>query len=173
MWSRTILVLFVFSITGMRGLAAEQEVYYFKKLLIADTEEKVASLAATAGGEAPTYVQDVPVLSGADFQIVIRPYLGRRITNDLLNALAKTITDYSQKHDRIVRFNIPTQDISLGVVRFVVLTGRYNDLVFRGNRWFSSKLLQERLGIKPGDEVRLSALEAAVNWANTNPFRHI
>jgi hemolysin activation/secretion protein len=58
-------------------------------------------------------------------------------------------------------------------LRFAVVLGRYNQLEIRGNRWFSNKLLEEKLGIKPGDEISISRLDEAVNWANTNPFRRI
>ncbi|MFA5265630.1 MAG: ShlB/FhaC/HecB family hemolysin secretion/activation protein, partial [Opitutaceae bacterium] len=50
---------------------------------------------------------------------------------------------------------------------------RYRDLKFVGNKWFSSQLLREKLGVKPGDEVRLSTLQDGVNWTNTNPFRQV
>ena len=53
------------------------------------------------------------------------------------------------------------------------IIGRYNQLVFKGNRWFSNRLLASALGVKPGDEVRASTLEAAIDWANQNPFRQM
>jgi len=33
--------------------------------------------------------------------------------------------------------------------------------------------LQKKLGIKPGDEIKLSELDSAISWANQNPFRQV
>jgi hemolysin activation/secretion protein len=172
MLSRLTFLAIVIPIAAVQTLAADQ-LHYFQKLLVADSEAKVSALPADKGGSSIVYVQDVAVLTAPDFAKTISRFKGRPITNELLNELAKSIYDYAQVHDRLVRFSIPTQDISGGVVRFVVLVGHYNELTIKGNKWFSTEFLQERLGIKPGDEVRFSALNAAVNWANTNPFRHI
>ena len=155
--------------------AGQENVPTLTKLLIADSEAKAAQLPAESGGTAPVFVRDVPVLAAADFPAAITPFIGKPITQELVNAVAGAIAQYSRQHDRlIVKFMAPApQDFSSGVFRLAVVVGRYRDLQFKNNRWFSSKLLQEKLGIKSGDEVRVSALEEAVNWANANPFRQI
>ena len=160
---------------GQTSAAGIEQVHSLKKLLIADTEAKAAELPGESGGTVPVFVRDVPVLAAADFPAVIIPFIGKPITQELVNAVAGAIAQYSRQHDRlIVKFMAPApQDFSTGVFRLAVVVGRYKDLQFKGNRWFSSKLLQEKLGIKSGDEVRVSALEEAVNWANANPFRQI
>lgn len=174
---RYLLFLCAFSATHVVASAAEPapQVFLLKKLIITDSEEKAANLPADSGGnDARVFVQDVPVLSGADFRTGIEPLFGKPITNDLLNTLANAIAQYARQQDRlIVKVLPPNQDISAGVFRLAVVVGRYDKFQFKGNRWFSSKLLQEKLGIKPGDEVRLSTLEEAVKWANTNPFRQV
>ncbi len=149
-------------------------VYTLKKLIIADTDVKAAALPPESGGESAVFVQDVAVLADATFPGKIAPFIGKPLTNELLNALANTIAQHARENDRlIVKVLPPNQDISTGIFRLAVVVGRYNELQFRGNRWFSSKLLQEKLGIKAGDEVRLSTLDDAVKWANTNPFRQV
>ena len=56
----------------------------------------------------------------------------------------------------------------------VVIVGRYSQLKIKGNRWFSDQAARvSKHGVKPGDEVLLSVLESALNWANANPFRHL
>jgi hemolysin activation/secretion protein len=155
--------------------SAAQEIYPLAKLLIADTDEKVTALPGDSGGHAPVFVQDVALFAGPDFHAVIKPFIGQPITIDLVNRLGVAITDYAKVHDRLIaKVTLPaTQQIATGVLRLIVVVGRYNELSFRGNRWFSRELLEQRLGIKPGDEVRLSTLEEAVNWVNTNPFRQV
>jgi len=149
-------------------------VFMLKKLIIADTDVKAAALPADSGGDSAVFVQDVTVLAGATFEGKMATFIGKPITNELLNTLANTIAQHARENDRlIVKVIPPNQDISTGIFRLAVVVGRYNEFQFKGNRWFSSKLLQEKLGIKAGDEVRLSTLDDAVKWANTNPFRQV
>jgi hemolysin activation/secretion protein len=175
MWFKLLLLLCASG--AARFLTAAEPVaqtFQLKKLIIADTEAKAAALPATSGGDAKVFVQDVSVLSEPGFAASVESFLGKPITNDLLNGLANAIAQFARQNDRlIVKVLPPNQDISAGIFRLAVVVGRYNELQFKGNRWFSSKLLQEKLGIKVGDEVRLSTLEEAVKWANANPFRQI
>ncbi|MBI5381374.1 MAG: ShlB/FhaC/HecB family hemolysin secretion/activation protein [Opitutae bacterium] len=144
-----------------------------KRLYIADTEAKVLALQPAPTDES-VVVQGVEVLATKEFAAFIAAFIGQPITAELLNRLASEIGIYMQKHDRpVVSLQIPSQSIATGEFRIVVTVGRYNQLKFTGNRWFSRELLESKLGIKPGDEIRLSTLEEAVNWSNTNPFRHI
>lgn len=177
MLTRLIVILALF-LTGFRLVTGAesggQPVFFLRKLLIADSEAKVANLPSESGGNGTVFVQDVPVLSAPDFAAVVAPFVGKSISGELLNNLANAIAAYARLHDRlIIKVAPPNQDVSAGVFRLAVVVGRYNEFQFKGNRWFSSKLLQEKLGIKPGDEVRISILEQGVNWANANPFRQI
>ena len=171
------LLTLCLTLTASACVAASTPVvqaFALKKLIVADTEAGAAALPADSGGDVKLYVQNVPLLADPGFLMALDPFIGQPISNELLNALANGIAAYARQHDRlIVKVLPPSQDISGGVFRLAVVVGRYNDLQFKGNRWFSSKLLQDKLGIKTGDEVRLSILEEAVNWANANPFRQV
>jgi hemolysin activation/secretion protein len=155
---------------------APAPVYHFTRLLIADTEAKAAAMVA-APDAGPVVVQDLPVLASKELADAVAAYVGQPITDDLVHRLASVILAYLQKHDRLIAgFVLPppqNQHIDAGEIRLAVLVGRFKQLRFQGNRWFSRELLESRLGVKPGDEVRASTLEEATNWANTNPFRHI
>ncbi len=160
----------------LSALAADPVVSAFtlKRLVIAESESSAASAVVDGADAQSVFVLNLPLLANRDFEQLMRTYIGQPITNDLLNALANSIAQYARSKDRlIVKVQPPSQDISAGVFRLSVVLGRYNDLQFKGNKWFSSKLLQEKLGIKAGDEVRLSVLEDAVSWANANPFRQV
>ena len=176
MLTRFIFVLVCLASSTL-SFAAEPSaplVFMLKKLIIADTDVKAAALPADSGGDSAVFVQDVAVLAGAAFQGKMAGFIGKPITNELLNTLANAIAQHARENDRlIVKVIPPNQDISTGIFRLAVVVGRYNEFQFKGNRWFSSKLLQEKLGIKAGDEVRLSTLDDAVKWANTNPFRQV
>jgi hemolysin activation/secretion protein len=171
MLSRAILVL---SLMVTLHAAAAPETYLFKRIVIADSEAAALAVKVDPASPASVYVDKVSLFEGSDFEQAIAPLLGKPITPDVVNRLSALLTQFARTHDRLLaNVQIPNQNVADGTLRFAVVIGRFNELSVRGNRWFSSQLLQEKLGIKPGDEVRLSVLEAAVNWANTNPFRRV
>jgi hemolysin activation/secretion protein len=116
---------------------------------------------------------DIAYFQTPEFDRLMAPYFGRPIDSQLTEHLRSAITAYVVKQDRMVS-NIPIPDIDLknGEVRVVVGVEHYSQLKFKGNRWFSDRLLSRQFGIKAGDEVRVSQLDAAVNQINQNPFRH-
>jgi hemolysin activation/secretion protein len=156
------------------GAATESPTFLFKRLALADSEAAVLAIKPDDSSPAILYVQGIPLLQQPDFEKTVAPFIGKPIGSELLNSLSNAIGAYAKAHDRLLTsVVIPNQNVGDGTVRLVVVFGRYKDIAVRGNRWFSSKLIQERMGVKPGDEVRLSVLESAVNWANTNPFRQV
>lgn len=174
-WFAVALFAGAFLSSAFAEAAAEPpaSVNHFKRILIADAEAKAAAFKAPENA-GPVVVEGVPILATKEFADFVAPYIGKPITTDSVNHLAADINTYVRKHDRlVVNVLIPNQDIGAGDFRLAVVIGRYNQLQFKGNRWFSSDLLKSKLGVKPGDEVRLSTLEQAVNWANSNPFRHL
>jgi len=171
MLTRFILLFFIAAIPC--GWAADP-IVLLKKLIIADTEAKALAAPPDSGGNVPVFVQDVTVLADAGFAKGVEQFVGKPITPESLGGLETLILQYSREHDRMIaKVSAPVQDASNGVIRLVVVVGRYGNIVPKGNRWFSSQLLQEKLGIKSGDEIRISTLTEAVNWANANPFRQV
>ena len=155
---------------------AAKSAFRFTRLFFADSEAKAAALQAgpDANPVGAVLVEDVPILATPEFADFVKPYFGQPITTETVNRLANDVVGYLRRHDRpVVKVLIPTQEINRGEFRLAVLIGRYKELQFQGNRWFSRALLESKLGIKPGDEVRLTTLEEAANWANTNPFRQV
>ena len=169
---RRALPIFIFLFAAI--LPSYAQIFGLKRLLIAESEEAVLALADDVGDGAQVYVEGVPALLEGEFNAKVEPLLGRAIDGDLLNEIATIIRDHARENDRLlVKISPPTQNIATGVFRMAVIVGRYNELQFDGNRWFSDELLQNRLGIRPGDEILVSELQSAIEWANTNPFRQI
>lgn len=152
--------------------AKSDETYIVRRLFISDTEAH--ALEMPDKGNDAVVVDRVQFLASHDFAVIAQKFIGRRIDNALLNDLAAAISDYARKQDRLVsNLQVPTQNVKSGILRLAVSVGRFSDIQVRGNRWFSSKLIEERLGVRPGDEIRISALDQAVSWTNTNPFRQV
>ena len=147
--------------------------YPLRRLIFADTLAKAAALKP--GGDAgPVVAEGLPLLATQEFSRFVAPYLGEPISIESVERLRSGVLDYLKRHDRlVVDIPQPVADPASGELRMGVQIGRYNQLVFRGNRYFGNDLLMKNLGIKPGDEVRLSTLQDAVNWTNQNPFRQI
>jgi hemolysin activation/secretion protein len=147
--------------------------YPLRRIIIADTE--AAAIAAHPNAAAGPVVAENSALFGTkEFAHFAAPFIGRPITPELIENLKKQLLAYARAHDRLlVDVPVPVEDLATGELRFTVVIGRYNQLVFKGNKWFSNRLLASKLGIKPGDEVRVSTLENAIDWANQNPFRQV
>jgi hemolysin activation/secretion protein len=155
------------------ALAAEQPIVPLKHIVLADTEQTALADPVSASDTTNIHIIDVPMLEAPEFRKSMQAFLGKPINDNLAFEIGGAIAQFAKIHDRLItKVLLPVkQNFDDGTMRFVVVVGRFNEIAVRGNRWFSSRLLQERLGIKPGDEVRLSVLEDAVNWANSNPFR--
>ncbi len=186
MYFRTILLIGLMALVGQPAATFAQvaptpaaqpaavPAFVLKKVLIAGSQQNVDALPIDSGGNAPVFVADVTILQGADFPALIAPFIGQPVTVELANTLAATVDHYLKKHDRtLVRYPTPSADPATGILRMAVLVLKYKDLQFRGNHYFSSKLLQDKMGLKSGDDIRVSLLEEAVNWANANPFRQV
>ena len=145
-----------------------------KSLLLADTEANALVVGVDETSDATVYTRGLSLLEHPDFTSVIAPFVGKPIGAEVINGIGDAIAKYARAHDRLItKVVVPNQNVADGTLRLVVLFGRFNDVAFSGNKWFSKQVLEQRLGIKPGDEIRLSVLEEAVNWANTNPFRRV
>lgn len=167
-----VVLLVVLATTVTR--AAEPEVYLLERLVVAESDTSLQGVNVDRTSSRTLYADQVPLLLEPDFKPILAGFLHKPITPDSVNRLSAAISDFAKTHDRLItNVTIPNQNVADGTLRFVVNIRRFNRLDFRGNHWFSSKLLQERLGIKPGDEIRLSVLEEAINWTNTNPFRRV
>ena len=173
MASFRIKSLLCFLLLFQIGMAAE-ELYPLRRLIIADSEEAVLAIPQSAATDGGMYVQGVPLLADTGFQPKVKTFFGQPIGKEILTGLGNAIVEHARSQDRLIaRVLVPVQPVADGTLRLVVVIGRYHQLSFQGNRRFSQQLLEKRLGIKPGDEVRLSTLEDAVNWVNTNPFRQV
>jgi hemolysin activation/secretion protein len=174
MFTRALLWILYFSAGLVAANAQSAEVYPFRKILLSKSESAVAAMPDDIGGDARVVADDLPLFQKPAFVSALQPLFGKPITIDLLKEIMQVVGGYGLRNDVVVTaMPLSSQHIVGGVLRFSITFARYNDITFQGNRWFSRKILEERLGIKPGDEIRLSSLEEAVNWVNTNPFRMV
>jgi hemolysin activation/secretion protein len=144
-----------------------------KHIITTDTIENAAKSHANNSAETVTAINNA-LYSTSEFKTYISKYIGMPLTISLIPEIRKDLVAYGKNHDRlIVETATPYLDVNTGEVRIAVIIGRYNQMHVKGNNWFSDALIEEKLGIKPGDEIKISELDNAVNWANQNPFRKV
>ena len=100
--------------------------------------------------------------------------LGQPVTRASLNAMVREIIQHYRKCDRpVVDVVVPEQDITNGVVQFVVTEGHVGEVRVEENHWFSSKRIASQVNLRPGDPISEKALTEDVAWLNANPFRTV
>ena len=158
---------------GLLRLELEIGKYPLKRLVITSSQTDAASYRATDSSNSLLSIKN-PLYATDEFKKYIRKYLDKPITVDAIAELRKDLVSYGKSHDRLlVDTDLPFIDLYAGEIKIAVLIGHYNKLHLKGNRWFSDDLIQHKLGIKTGDEIKISELDNAVTWANKNPFRQV
>jgi len=147
--------------------------YPIKRLFIAASADK-AALAQAPLAAGPIVALNMPLYATEEFKKFISSYLGKPITVESMINLQKDLILYGKNHDRLIVDTVqPNLDLVNGEIRIAVIIGHYDRLHFKGNRWFSDKQLEKKLGINPGDEIKVSDLSNGINWANQNPFYNV
>ncbi len=99
---------------------------------------------------------------------------GRPAEERLLAGIALVIETYAREKDfPIASAVIPPQNMAGGIVRVALLRGKIRDIKVPNARWFSQSLLREKLRLERGESLKISELDRAVTWTNTNPFRRV
>lgn len=99
---------------------------------------------------------------------------GRPAEERLLAGIALVVENYAREKDfPIASAVIPPQSMAGGTVRVALLRGKIRDIKVPNARWFSQSLLREKLRLERGESVKISELDRAINWTNTNPFRRV
>jgi hemolysin activation/secretion protein len=160
--------------SGVIKIGLKVGVFPLKHIIVTDSiADSIAYKADPGAG--PVVAFKNPLFSTQEFQnFILKKYYGKPISVNLVSEIRTQLVLYGKKHDRLlVDTTTPVIDLERGEVRIGVLIGHYSQLHLKGNKWFTDNLLEKRLGIKPGDEVKASELNDAVNWANQNPFRQV
>lgn len=144
-----------------------------RKLIFAESEQSALGLPPDVQGTSQIVFSGLPLLADQELAVALAPAIGQTLSVDLINGIGNVVRQFGIKKDRVLSVVVPNQDAGDGILRLVVIFGTYRDISFKGNRWFSAKMLSEKLGVRAGDPVSISRLDEAVNWANTNPFRRI
>ena len=160
--------------TGSLWIGLKLGRFPLKKIVIANSAKSFLNNRVSGISNDNINTLNLPLYDSPEFKKFVNHYIGEPITVDLVAQLEKDLVEYGRKHDRLlVQITNPELDLTSGEIHVVVLIGHYSQLHIKGNRWFSDKLLEEKLGISPGDEIKESDLNSAYNWVNQNSFRQV
>ncbi|MFZ5806753.1 MAG: ShlB/FhaC/HecB family hemolysin secretion/activation protein [Verrucomicrobiota bacterium] len=142
-----------------------------KGLVFVDSQDKVSKDALDKTG---IHIPGIALEETASLVEKLRGFLGKPVSFNLLHDIAGEVILYYRDQDRpVVDVIVPEQDITLGVVQFVVVEGRLESVEAKGNRWFDSELLTEQVRVRRGDSVSAEKILKDLEWLNSNPFREV
>jgi hemolysin activation/secretion protein len=148
--------------------------YPLQQLLLADSVEAAQALQPDAAGGFVVLHGPLANANREELEKRLAAGKGQMISDQLLTAIIQVVTIFFRQQDLpVAEVIIPPQNIASGTVRLAVLRGKFRQIKFQGNRWFSESLLRETLKVQKGEIIRLSELDQAVSWVNTNPFRRV
>ena len=109
------------------------------------------------------------VFSKEELAEITKPYVGREVTSEDLEALRQTLTKYYISRGYVNSGAIiPDQKVVNGVITLRVIEGKVSDIEVRGNRWFTKGYLQNRLALGTGPPVNIAQLQQRLQLLQQN-----
>ncbi len=141
-------------------------------LLVVDTPRKIVPNGLTGQGVF-LYLFARPEWH-AELEEKLNAFLHKPFTLRQRNAISQTIVALYRAHGYpVVDVSFPPQNVSYGLVQIVVTEFHAGKITVKGNKWFSDDQIRAAFHIQPGDPIETSQLQEDLNWANSNPFRHV
>jgi len=118
-------------------------------------------------------VEDVELPAPASsLQSRLEDYFCRPVTKQDIIEIKRQIILFYRDHDRpVVHIQVPPQNVSSGVLQFIVYESKLGEIRAEGNRNFSDKKLIGAIRLKPKEPINSDTLVKDLNWINRNPFR--
>lgn len=114
----------------------------------------------------------VPFLDNEAFARHMASWWSQPISDRSVQDLLTAVSLYYTSLDRpFVSVTAPSQDISDGVLRVLVVEGQLGEVRVEGNQLFDEAYYRRSLGLSEGQPIHMSELEAGLDWiARSNPF---
>lgn len=101
-------------------------------------------------------------------------FLHQEVTTETLNEIKHVISNYYKaSHHPLVLVQTIDQDITSGVLQFLVLESQLGKVEIEGQKWTSSRRLMQYIKLRPNQEIDESRLIQNVSFMNRNPFRRV
>jgi hemolysin activation/secretion protein len=117
-------------------------------------------------------ITGIKILQQEDFQITLRPFLGKPATMATLNKISRDVIEYYRREGfPVVNVVVPQQTVRDGVIQFVVTEAKVGKVIVEGAKWFNPDKFKNEVSLREGDSVDGDQLQEDVRWLNNNPFR--
>jgi len=115
---------------------------------------------------------DIPGSIGS-LKSALLPYVGvARLTEAEIQKIKFTIIKYYHAHGKpVVLVDVPSQDVTEGIIYFTISEGKVGRITIEGNKWFPTDSLMKKIRLKSGDYIDSHVLSSDLSWINRNPFR--
>ncbi len=145
-----------------------------RRLILAESLEQGNALRQQPGDAFLVVSEALRHLNVAELERRLLGGRGQAVSEPLLVAINQIIEGVVRATENPFSAAIvPAQNIGDGTVVVTLLLGRYREIKFVGNRWYSDALIRKRLEVEPGRAIRLSELDQSLARANASPFRRI
>ncbi len=113
------------------------------------------------------------LLSDDDVHALLSAHTGKqRDFSDIMNALQALEAAYQSRGYRMVRIDLPEQDLTEGVVKLDVIETRIGRVTIQGNQQFDEANIRLSLpGLREGTVPNVDAISRSLKLANENPAK--
>jgi len=119
-------------------------------------------------------VEGVILLPEKDIEKITSRYEGKELSLKGMQKIADLITDeYRKKGYATSRAYLPPQTIRDGILIIRVVEGTLGKLDIRGNRYFTTPLLEKKIGLKPAQPFDFVELQNSLTRINEHPDRDV
>lgn len=102
----------------------------------------------------------------------LKPFLHQPLTEALITRVKEAIVNaFRESQGLYVAAVVPVQKVKNHVIVIEILEGYVGKIEYKGQKWFSERVIAHALGIEPGDPIIETDFLNDVTWANRNPFR--
>lgn len=149
-----------------------------KKPKPVEIEEKLPELPALAESAQKVWVKKITVsgitaVAQKEVNAIIAKYENQELTLTDMNKVAGLITDiYRQKGYITSRAYLPPQNITEGLLEIKIVEGVVGDIEIKGNRYFKSALLRNKIALEKGEIFNYDILKRGVSKINESPDRY-
>jgi hemolysin activation/secretion protein len=117
-------------------------------------------------------VDGAALLTAQEIQSVTQSFEGKDLSFRSMQKVADLITDeYRKKGYLTSRAYIPPQNVKDGVLNIRVVEGKLGTMQIKGNRYFSTSMLQKKLDFGQQGYFDYSALQRSLVYINEHPDR--
>ena len=100
-------------------------------------------------------------------------FMEKPLTAEDITEIKREIIRFYRDYNRsIIAVQIPEQDVTDGVLKFLVTEGRVGEITVENNHYFSTKLIRNYIKLQPGELIDDAVLLNDLAFINRNPFRH-